>query len=117
VKNIKSIASFFLLLSFLLGSGNAAFAFTETLAPQASHEQDVLKASSNSKALLFEEVSASSIFQPLSEHDPGVFGSNFSQSEDFSLYSSAETLEFTSSPFRDHRKLLEQFLFPFHFFW
>ncbi|PKA82860.1 hypothetical protein ATE92_1000 [Ulvibacter sp. MAR_2010_11] len=117
MKNLKSIAAFFLLLSFLLGSGNAAFAFTETLAPQTTHEQDVLKATSNSKALIFEEVSASKINQSLSENEPGLLGLYFSQSGELFYTPVSECKEYASSPFRDHRRLLEQVLFPFHFFW
>lgn len=117
MKKLKSILNFFLLLTVLIGTANTLY----SLPTHISSEDTTVKIESittdqNSNSVFVEEVSVSEIMQSNSENEFILFSQGFSALSQTYISQYLSEISFVSFYYRDQRRIIEQQLFPFHFF-
>jgi hypothetical protein len=116
VKNIKIVPFFFLLIALFLAAGVPVFANTEVLSQTTSEEKHSFQTDRNAKALFIEEIGPSELFQPLTKRY-SVFGFNSTGVQGIYFGLKKDLVNIVSVPIRDQRRLISQYIYPFHFFW
>ncbi|MBZ0327769.1 MAG: hypothetical protein K8F54_09215 [Altibacter sp.] len=116
MKKVKILSVFFLLIAFYLASGVSVFANTEVLSQTTSEEKHLFQTDSHAAALFVEEMAPSEVFQPASESN-SFFNSIGIGTAEISFSNQKRATSYQALLVRDQRKLISQYLFPFHFFW
>ena len=117
MKTFKNQLSILFLLLTLLAGSQSVFAFAETSISQSPSKENTFKKFTNHTSVFVEEVSANNGFQSFSEVDLYFLNLNF-PSYRFQNTSEAVKVSEIKLKFLQHKnKLLDQQIFPFHFFW
>lgn len=118
MKKLKTNSfSALLILALLTFGGHQAMAFSAYQQDLDSRNFSYLQADQNRQGAFFQEISAP-VFSFFSEKEPQFFGGRIKSLEFHSFndqnFSAEAVKKFLR---RDHRKVLNQQIFPFHFFW
>lgn len=114
----KHIGAFLISIAIFLVFGNMAFANVTFSDKDKAFEVAALQTNDDGKPFVFDELSIGKVSPTVSQNEylgvgfVGMFNSNkdFSQAQVSSLFICSYSL-------KDKRKLMFQYLFPFHFFW
>jgi hypothetical protein len=116
VKTLKLVPAFFLLIALYLASGVTVFANIAAVSQSTSEEEHSFQTDANLNALFIEEIGPTEVFQLLSENNPS-FDFVSTGADSFRFSNKKGSLNIVSVPVRDQRRLISQYIFPFHFFW
>lgn len=114
----KHISTFLVSIAIFLVFGNIAFGSEMLPDKTKANEISFVQADEGAKPFVFDELSIRKVSQTVSQNEYsglGLYGIFYSNKDFF--HSQASPLFSCSYSLEDKRKLIFQYLYPFHFFW